>query len=1007
MVRTYVFVLLSFVLGCISCASASARIADDMDHRRWTASDQGPSAVGALAQTADGYLWLGTHDSLYRFDGFEFEKYTPVAGEPLDVVSALLSTAEGLWVGLRAGGVRVISPDGLLVPVDRDLPGGVIYGMAEDQQGQVWVAADGGLARHDGTAWHPVGKKAGFTERHARAVHVDADGYVWAASEEKLFTLPPGASEFVPIAIKSQSISKIASSPAGDIWITDRARGYVLRLKKNGYGGIEEIPIARTVSIVVDEHGDAWLGTLGSGVYRVASAQQSGPAVDMGAAGSFDVRDGLSSNKVLAQFIDRDGALWVGTDGGLDRLARRTLSPLALPVGAGSHALAVRGDDSLWVGTDSGQLIGSGGNGGASFELGMPITTLVNSEEHGLLVGGHRGIYSLSNEGLVCIATLPVETAREAAVRAIAVGLDGSIWVSVNRAGLFVWADQKWRRMEPVSDAERQAMPVTASRDPAGRLWFGYRDNLLVSVDEQKVTRWSDAQGLDIGHVTAMLHLPGRTWVGGQHGLAYLNDGRFHRLDLPAAGAFQNIYGLVAVPPEKNTDESSMDIWVHSRGGIYKLPASEIERVIGGGDTLLYSSHDQIGRLPMDPYKVLPVPTAVYAQKGWLWFATERGIVRVDPYQPRGMTRPPAVTIKSLAADGVDQDISASSVRLSTAPERLVISYSALNLAAPEAMHFQYRLNGHDSAWVDAGRIRQAVFPRLRPGSYEFQVRALGENEHLRGPDAELAVVIPQAFYLRPEFLLAFTSVLLMLVFWMARVYARREKTALRTRLEERFRERERIARELHDTLLQSAQGMMLSFQAVADGLPKHSHARLSMERALDRAEQVIAEGRDRITGLRGQMAPAEDLTTAFQTLQLEAGGIGSAAYSVSTIGQPVGLSDAVRDAFYQVGREAVFNSLRHGQATQIAVAFTYAADRFEMLVTDDGVGIDPLYQRLRGRPEHGGLRGMYERAERIGATLSIVSGSGKGTRISLSLPALVSYQPKVGDARGRVSTAE
>jgi len=1003
-----VVLLLSLALGCIACTSVSARISDDLVHHRWTASDHGPSSVGALAQTADGYLWLGTHDSLYRFDGFEFEKFISVDEEPLGVVSALLGTTKGLWVGLRAGGVRLISANGKLQPVDPGLPGGVIYSMAEDQQGQVWAAADDGLARHDGTVWHPVGKEAGFTERHARAVHVDADGYVWAASEEQLFTLPPGASAFIPVAIESQSISKITSSPAGDIWITDRASDHLSRLKKTGYATIqtEEIPALRSVNMVLDGQGGAWLGTLGAGVHHLAAVQRSKSVPATDSSRSFTHRDGLSSDNVLAQLIDREGTLWVGTDAGLDRLKRKTRAPLALPAGAGSHALAVSDDDSLWVGTGNGQLIGLRGDIHSAYELDMPITALVNSQRHGLLVGGYRGIFSLSNNGPVRIAPLPLESAREAAVRAMTVDKNGAIWVSINRAGLYAWADQQWRRIEPVSDAERQVMPVAASRDLAGRPWFGYRDNLLVSVDEGRLTRWSEQQGLNIGHVTAMLHLPGRTWVGGQHGLAYLKDGHFHRLDLPAAGPFQNIYGLVAVPAEKNAGESGMDIWVHSRGGIFKLPAAEIERVIAGGDTLLYSSHGHIGRLPMDPYKILPLPTAVYTKEGLMWFATGNGVVPVDPYQPREIAAPSAVTIKSLTADGVDFDLSGAAVRLSAAPEKLVISYSALNLAAPEVIRFQYRLSGQGSEWVDAGRSRQAVFPRLRPGDYQFQVRALGENEHFNVTDATLAVIIPQVFYLRPEFLLAFVSALLALAFWISRVYTRREKAALRSRLEERFQERERIARELHDTLLQSAQGMLLSFQAVADGLPRNSHARHSMERALDRAEQVIAEGRDRISGLRGLMAPAEDLAAAFQTLQLEAGGPASVAYRVSTFGQPMALRSAVRDAFYQVGREAVFNSLRHAQATQIVVAFTYAQDTFEMLVTDDGVGIDPLYQRLRGRPEHGGLRGMYERTERIGATLSIVSSSEMGTSISLSLPASVSYEPTVSNAITRVSRA-
>jgi len=1004
--QKYVLLLLSLMLCCAACTNLSASISDDMGHRRWTASDQGPSAVGALAQTADGYLWLGTHDSLYRFDGFEFEKFVSAGDETLGVVSALLSTGEGLWVGLRSGDARLISPGGELQPVERGLPGGVVYSMAEDKQGQVWVAADDGLARRDDTGWHIVGEEAGFTERHARAVSVDGDGYVWAASEEKLYMLPPGAPAFIQLATSSQSISKITSSPAGDIWITDRARDRLLRLKRSGYADIEfvdEISAPRTVSIVMDHHGGAWLGTLSAGVQRLATGQWPGAAEDDIATSTYSVRDGLSSDRVLAQLIDRDGTLWVGTDAGLDRFTRKTLQPLALSGGAGGHALAVGDDGALWIGSDNGRLTGRRSDNHSTFELDMPITTLINSPQHGLLIGGQKGIFSLSDDGPVRLAALPVEAPREAAVRTMTVGKNGDIWVSINRAGLFVWADQQWRHVEPVSDAERQLMPVIASQDLTGTLWFGYRDNLLVSVDGQNTERWGEQQGLNIGHVTAMLHLPGRTWVGGQHGLAYLKEGRFHRLDLPAAGSFENIYGLVAVPAQKNADESALDLWIHSRGGIFRLPAAEIERVAAGGRTMLYSSHDHIGRLPMDPYKVLPLPTAVYTEEGSLWFATGRGVVRVDPHHSRSATRLSAVMIKSLIVDGTEVDISAMPVRLSAMPKKLTFSYSALNLAASEVMRFQYRLTGHDSEWIDAGRSRQANFSHLHPGDYRFEVRALGENGNLGMPDAALSISIPQVFYLRPAFLLGVSLTVLVLVFWMFRVYTRREKAALRTRLEERFQERERIARELHDTLLQSVQGMMLSFQAVADSLPKGSHARDSMGLALDRAEEVIAEGRDRIMGLRGQMAPAEDLAVAFQALKPEVGGPSPASYRVCNEGEPLALENSVRDAFYQVGREAVSNSLRHAQATLISVTFVYAPDKFEMRIVDDGVGIDPLYQRMRGRPEHGGLRGMYERAERIGAILSIMSGVGSGTQISLSLPASVAYESSMDRKQTRV----
>lgn len=403
----------------------------------------------------------------------------------------------------------------------------------------------------------------GFTGRHARAVHVDEDGYIWAASEEELFILPPGAPSFMGTGIRSQSISAIASSPSGDVWVTDRSSERLLRLIKTGFANVEfeEIPISNTSSIVLDEQGGAWLGTRGSGLHYLADGKIHEPIEGRDAISSYTARDGLSSDYVLAQFIDRDGTLWVGTDAGLDRLNRKVLAPLALSTGVGSTALAVDDDGLLWVGSDNGQLKGIRNTRHSTLEVDMPINSLVNSEQHGLLIGGHQGVFSLSDDELVRIAALPVQSTPESAIRTMAVEKNGDIWVSVNREGLFVWSNEQWQYIDPFSDSERQVMPVSASRDTSGKLWFGYRDNLLVSYAEQTFERWSYQEGLDIGHVTAMLHLPERTWVGGQHGLAYLKDGRFHRLDLPAAESFQNIYALVAAPAEKNAGESGMDIW--------------------------------------------------------------------------------------------------------------------------------------------------------------------------------------------------------------------------------------------------------------------------------------------------------------------------------------------------------------------------------------------------------------------------------------------------------------
>lgn len=196
---------------------AKLHMFEQMEHRRWIAADDGPSQVGAIAQTTDGYLWLGTNESLFRFDGFRFIRYEAPDRNTLNIVASLLATENGLWVGLRFGGIRMIRSDRTLQSPVGPFPDGVVYGIARDRQNGIWIAADDGLARFDGSHWQLVSDNWGFPGNKARAVFVDRNGVLWAASDHRLLYLPDGARQFVDSGLEVNWVSQIAQAPDDSI----------------------------------------------------------------------------------------------------------------------------------------------------------------------------------------------------------------------------------------------------------------------------------------------------------------------------------------------------------------------------------------------------------------------------------------------------------------------------------------------------------------------------------------------------------------------------------------------------------------------------------------------------------------------------------------------------------------------------------------------------------------------------------------------------------------------
>jgi signal transduction histidine kinase/ligand-binding sensor domain-containing protein len=973
---------------------AHTRALDSLDHHRWTAADGGPSQVGALAQTRDGYLWLGTNDSLFRFDGLRFVRYAAPDGGALGIVASLLSVDDRLWVGLRAGGAAVISEGAIERHVPgKGMPGGAVYGLARDRDGGVWAAADDGLARFDGTRWQRMGAEAGFPGAHARAVLVDRDGVLWAANEQRLFYRLPGSPTFVDTGLALAWASQIAQAPDGAIWATERYAGTVHRVVRDRDGiSTRTLPIgASSNGLLFDDAGALWVGTLGNGVHYTAEA---GSVLADGAAPpvTLTAREGLSGNHVWPLIEDHEGNVWVGTNAGLDRFRPRVAMPARLPAAALNVALAAGTDGSLWAGASNRPAMRMVDGRVDTLDMPAPTTSAMRDDAGTVWMGGPSGIWRSRENRLVHVAALPAGAAPDSSVRAMARDAAGNLWVSINRLGLFVLRAGGWEAVPPPSASASQVMPVTASADADGRVWFGYRDNLLVMRDAAGEHRWGRADGLNIGHVTAIAHEGARTWVGGQRGAGVIEDGRFRSLALPDNGLFDNLYAII---PVRSGGIDAPDLWVHGKAGIFLLPASDVAQALArNAQPIRYRAQDVSSGLANDPYQVLPLPTGVRGGDGWLWFSTSNGVVRIDPHRPAPKATGPAATIEAITVDGERTDIVAGTapLRLSAETARVMIDYTALSLAAPETLAFRYRLDGYDDAWQDAGKRREAVYTGLGPGEYRFRVLAYDGDGVPSAQEAVAAFSIPPVFYQRAWFLVPFGAALLGFLWLLYRRDLRRAADALRARLEARHQERERIARELHDTLLQGVQGVMLHFQAVANRLPDADPVRHGLEQALDRADLVLSEGRDRVRDLRSP-ADAATLEDRLRAVGDDFARGDDADFTLTVHGTPRRLRPPVQDEAYRIAHEAIANAFAHAAARHVRVDIDYGNDHFTLRIRDDGKGIDPTYLTPRGRPDHWGLRGMHERAREAGGALRIASRPGAGSEIRLDVPAAHAFR--------------
>ena len=1018
------------ILGLWMLSSAVSCVALDphqglrhYGYQSWqTDSGLPQNTVHAVLQTSDGYLWIGTEAGLVRFDSMQFKTFTrkdtPQLGS--DLIYSLMEDRSGaLWIGTSSGITRYRNRTfDSFHESDARVNGpaeSAVWSIHQDRSGNIWIITAEGVARFDGKHFVPA---SGLLPLNEDSAMVDGpDGSLWIGTIEGLRYAPVGSGRFQPVG-SSVAIRALAIDTNGHAWIgtakgieicsettcaslrtneepSDAAEASIRALAFGADGtawigtdaGLlsyhgkqfsrwsvaDGLPSNRVNLLLCDREGALWIGTAG-GIARLFA----------GKIDAFTPKAGFSSNQVLALYEDREGSLWLGTEsGGIDILRDRKFTTYTAEDGiSDDHIRTVYQDRSgtVWLGTSGGGLNRQDKNGftalttadGLSSNIVLSITGAPNGD---LWLGTPDGLDRIHDHKVSVLTS--ADGLADDFVRSIYFDNQERAWIGTRR-GLSEWKDGKFTTYTALDGLGSDLVgAILQARD--GSLWISTLGG-LTHLSQGVFRNYTDKDGLSNRIVTALhADADGTLWIGTNGGgLNRMRAGKIqavtpHDADLPA-----NIYGIL--------EDADGSLWLSSNAGIVRVDRQSLNRALDGTPgnrgpstvpVYVYGVEDgmKISEASSGGH-----PAAWRLQDGTLWFATLKGVATVDPAHLAMNRVPPLVSIEQISVDD-EPRIESTTITISPGRRRVAFEYAALSFVAPQKVRFQYKLDGFDRNWVDAGARRTAYYTNLPPGRYIFQVKACNNDGVWSLQPASLTLRLQPYFYQTIWFYLVLTLTLALLGYG---IYLWRLRQ-IESRFQVVLTERNRIAREIHDTLAQGFVAVSVQLQVASRLL---ANSPVIAQQHLAQAQELVRTGledaRRAIWELRSQGAKESDFASKLIRMANRLTESKAIEAKVRVYGTYRPLPTHTEDQLLRIAQEAVTNAVRHAEPAHIEIQLHFAEKNVQLMIEDDGCGFTgPAPSVPDG---HYGLTGMKERAKEIGGSLTVSSQEGQGTRIKVEV---------------------
>jgi signal transduction histidine kinase/ligand-binding sensor domain-containing protein len=932
---------------------------------------------------------------------------TPVLPQksfPTDAgINWLLGSRDGsLWMATYHGLYRLKGGEAFSLPITR----GGVESILEDRNGAIWITRSrvGGVA---GTLCQVVGnalecyakdESDGNPSYFATSLAEDASGDIWFGCQMLCRRHGSSISHYMQEQMDHPSgdgVVGLAAGAADSVWVAMDGVGPGLGVRHYTNGGFTSYVVPgfdgaaiRGTALLLDSHQTLWVGTESSGLYHI----HDGHADHYGAA------QGLTGERVNSIYEDREGNLWITTDKGVDLFRDISVASFSSTEGliGGSEVSSViaRKDNSLWVGLRGAlALIRPDSVSLTTMADGRPILDVYALFEDRL------GRVWLGINRTVMVQQLgqfseikgqdgrPLD--RIAKIFSFTEDIDGNIWAVGYDDPTHITHLLRIRELRVQEDIQITSRVPHAhflGADPTGGIWVGTSDGKLAHYLNGVSTIVSNGRSEGSSSVmmfSLSVDSSGAVWGATSAGLYRWDHGTLSVMDshngLPCSGVTAALL------------DNSGSLWLDAKCGYLRIPATDLAHWRARPDAQVTVT--TLGALDgADPgwNGDRIQPSAARSPDGRLWFVGLSSLQMIDPGRSYQNPLPPPIHVEGLVADGKSYS-PASPIILPPLTRDLQIDYTALSFVQPQRMGFRYILEGRDSSWENPGLRRQAFYSDLRPGNYRFRVIASNNDGVWNDTGAALDFKVAAAWY-QTYWFRTLCSVLGVLMVWaIYQMRVRQISGTMKARFDERLAERTRIARDLHDTFLQTIQGSKLvaddALSAAAD-LPR---LRQAMEKLSDWLGRATEEGRAALNSLRTSTTEANDLADAFQRVLDECRIHSSMEVSLQVTGQIRDMHPIVRDEVYRIGYEAIRNACVHSRAALLRVELSYGQE-LSLRISDDGVGIDPEIMR-RGKPGHFGLQGMRERAARILGKFSVESSASSGSVITLAVPGGIIYR--------------